>query len=166
MNEMGTSANLRAIVTQVVREVIENDRTSLSAHTRDSEVSNASRGHTYPGKRALNTSSIDDTRYETVRITNDRDLQAFVYQVLELFENPKSREELRNGQLRFRLTGGVAAPAAPGAIERVEKGAITERKVEQAASAGIQLVIGRRAVLTPLARERARALGVLIEKEQ
>lgn len=52
------------------------------------------------------------------------------------------------------------------ADHRIEKGAVTERAVQAAASAGARLVLGPRAVLTPLARDRARALGVPIEKER
>ena len=38
--------------------------------------------------------------------------------------------------------------------------------VSEAARAGERLVLGRAAVLTPLARDRARATGVQIEKER
>jgi hypothetical protein len=55
---------------------------------------------------------------------------------------------------------------ASQARHRIERGAVTERAVQAAASAGARLVLGPRAVLTPLARDRARALGVPIEKER
>jgi hypothetical protein len=61
---------------------------------------------------------------------------------------------------------GGRGPATPAADHRIEKGAVTERAVQAAASAGARLVLGPRAVLTPLARDRARALGVPIEKER
>jgi hypothetical protein len=48
---------------------------------------------------------------------------------------------------------------------RVERGAVTERAVLKAAKDGKRLVLGPKAVLTPLARDRARVLGVEIEKE-
>ena len=48
----------------------------------------------------------------------------------------------------------------------MDKGAVTERAVNAAAKAGARLVLGPRAVLTPLARDKARALGVPIEKER
>jgi hypothetical protein len=57
--------------------------------------------------------------------------------------------------------GGAALTA-----RRVEQGAVTERAVIAAARAGERLVLGPRAVLTPLARDKARALGVPIEKER
>jgi hypothetical protein len=49
---------------------------------------------------------------------------------------------------------------------RVERGAVTERKVEEAARNGGRLVIGPRAILTPLAREKARTRGIQIERER
>ena len=49
---------------------------------------------------------------------------------------------------------------------RVEAGAVTERAVKEAAKAGARLVLSPRAVLTPMARDRARSLGVEIEKEK
>jgi hypothetical protein len=55
-------------------------------------------------------------------------------------------------------------PATPATVHRVERGAVTERAVNAAAAAGAALSIGPRAVLTPLARDRARTLGVVIER--
>ncbi len=58
-------------------------------------------------------------------------------------------------------------PVPGGApVRRVESGAVTEALVKQAARAGERLVLGRGAVLTPLARDRARASGVEIVKER
>ncbi len=102
---------------------------------------------------------------ETVSLRTDADLVAFVKRLLRLFENPKQRDALRAGRLRFRL----AAAVGPGSVQpahRVDKGAVTEAMVRQAARAGARLVLGRRAVLTPLARDRARVAGVEIEKER
>jgi len=65
-----------------------------------------------------------------------------------------------------RRPPAVEHGAAAQADHRIGKGAVTERAVQAAASAGARLVLGPRAVLTPLARDRARALGVPIEKER
>ena len=101
---------------------------------------------------------------ETVSLRTDTELAAFVTRLLHLFENPKHRADLQAGRLRFRLApAGVAGAARPA--HRIEKGAVTEAAVREAARAGARLVLGRRAVLTPLARDRARAAGVEIEKE-
>jgi hypothetical protein len=101
---------------------------------------------------------------ETVSLRTDAELAAFVTRLLHLFENPRHRDDLRSGRLRFQLPpAGVAGSARPA--HRIEKGAVTEAAVREAAQAGARLVLGRRAVLTPLARDRARAAGVEIEKE-
>jgi hypothetical protein len=121
---------------------------------------------------------------ETVNLSTDKDLAAFVKRLLEL--DPDQREELRSGRKRFRLPEmGSVTPAPPvpagaalisgnGAersgesapVRRIERGAVTEAVINQAARAGQRLVLGRGAVLTPLARDRARASGVQIEKER
>jgi hypothetical protein len=100
----------------------------------------------------------------TVQISSDDDLHAFALRVLKLADNPKLRRDLIGGRIRFALAGTAAA--GPSAAHRVDKGAVTERAVAAAAKAGARLVLGPRAVLTPLARDKARALGVPIEKER
>jgi hypothetical protein len=104
---------------------------------------------------------------QTVSLRTDQELAAFVTRLLHLFENPRRRDDLRSGRLRFRLApggGGAAGSVTP--VHRIDKGAVTEAAVRDAARAGARLVLGRRAVLTPLARDRARAAGVEIEKER
>jgi hypothetical protein len=105
---------------------------------------------------------------ETVSVRTDRELTAFVTRLLHLVENPRRRDDLRTGRLRFRLAPGGAAGGGGSArpTRRIDKGAVTEAAVRDAAQAGARLVLGRRAVLTPLARDRARAAGVEIEKER
>ena len=49
---------------------------------------------------------------------------------------------------------------------RIESGAVTEKTVREAAASGARLVLAPRAVMTPLARERARALKVEVERER
>lgn len=114
---------------------------------------------------------------EQVAIRSNADLDALVKRVAELCEDASQRSALRAGRRRFRLAetdpagvpavsaAGVPAPTAAG-VMRVESGAVTERKIQQAAKAGGRLVIGRKAVLTPLARDRARNLGVVVERER
>jgi hypothetical protein len=102
---------------------------------------------------------------EVVNLRTDADLGAFVTRLLRLFENPKSREDLRAGRIRFRLTES-SVPGSFQPVHRVESGAVTEATVKEAARSGAKLVLGPRAVLTPLARDRARSTGVHIEREQ
>jgi hypothetical protein len=130
---------------------------------------------------------------ETVSLSTDQDLAAFVARLLDL--DPEARDELRAGRKRFRLaapplpqtpsTPAVTIAAASGANEahgpsgltavngsagpparRIERGAVTEKVVRDAARAGERLVLGPGAVLTPLARDRARASGVEISRER
>jgi hypothetical protein len=104
---------------------------------------------------------------EWVTLESDGDLERFVRALLARFESPSERAAIHNGQLRFALRRpGAGSPAAAAGTVRVDRGAVTERKVEQAAKAGARLVLGPGAVLTPLAREKARARGVEIERER
>ena len=98
---------------------------------------------------------------EFVTLNSDDDLDRFVRTLLARFENPQDREAIRAGRLRFTLRSGETS-----GVVRVERGAVTERKVEEAAKAGARLVLGPGAVLTPLAREKARAKGIHIERER
>jgi hypothetical protein len=133
---------------------------------------------------------------ETVNLSTDEDLAAFVTRLLDL--DPETREDVRAGRKRFRLAVTPSpqappvtlSPSAPVSVvppevhgsngangqmavngsadrsaRRIEHGAVTEKVVRDAAQAGQRLVLGPRAVLTPLARDRARASGVEIDKE-
>jgi hypothetical protein len=104
-----------------------------------------------------------DARVEVVSLDSDADLDRFVRALLAHFENPRDRLAIRAGKLRFALR---RADAAPRDAMRIERGAVTERTVKQAKEAGARLVLAPRAVLTPLAREKAKALGVEIERER
>ena len=134
---------------------------------------------------------------ETVNLSTDEDLTAFVARLLDL--DPEAREELRAGRKEFRLavpshpqapqapsvTQTISIPASSGGsavhgpngltavngsggppARRIERGAVTEKVVRDAARAGERLVLGPRAVLTPLARDRARVTGVEISRER
>jgi len=109
----------------------------------------------------------DTADVERVDLRSDADLDAFVRALARRLENPRDRMAIASGRLRFAL--GRTAPAAaasPGAVLRVEKGAVTERTVREAHASGARLVLAPRAVLTPMARDRARSLGVEIQKER
>jgi hypothetical protein len=111
-----------------------------------------------PGGDSL-ASSLRGTRGDhdvvPVTISSDADLDRFVRSVLD------QTDAIRAGRLRFTL-GAAASPA----IMRVAHGAVTERTIKKAAEAGGRLVLGPGAVLTPLARDKARALGIDIERER
>ena len=114
---------------------------------------------------------------DAVTIASDADLQAFARRVASMPQ--PERDAVVAGTRTFRLAGtapsapsaaaapaGTASSAASAGVVRIDKGAVTERHVRQAAEQGASLVLGPRAVLTPLARDRARAAGVEITKEK
>lgn len=161
---------LRALVRQTVREAV--------AELRLASTADAPLLAPAPGAEHVTAHSAR-RRTESVRISSDGDLDSFVRHVLALADNPRTREELRNGWLRFSLAGSpgpqpvlvTGIPAGPGSgpvsgALRVERGVVTERTVTDAASQGRSLLAAKGVVVTPLARDKARSLGVLIEKER
>jgi hypothetical protein len=153
---------LRALVREALADL-------LPAQTGAADPAPPGQGGTAPGQEGAAYTVRDGAiAVETVSLRTDQELAAFVTRLLHLFENPRRRDDLRSGRLRFRLAPGgagrAAGPARP--VQRIDKGAVTEAAVRDAARAGARLVLGRRAVLTPLARDRARAAGVEIEKER
>lgn len=94
---------------------------------------------------------------EAVRIGNDSDLAEFVARLLQ----PATLEAARSGKLRFSLQGGALPIAAAAALE----GVITEQKLDMLPRSGT-LVLAAGAVLTPLARDKARRLGLKIERRR
>ncbi len=99
-------------------------------------------------------------RTEHVTIDSDEDLHRFVQSLLARLQTDGAA--IRAGQLRFSL----GKPGPGTSTMRIERGAVTERTVKEAAATGARLVLAPAAVLTPLAREKARALGIEIERER
>ncbi|MDP1701975.1 MAG: hypothetical protein Q8L53_13575 [Aestuariivirga sp.] len=95
---------------------------------------------------------------ETIRIGSDADLQAFVSRLC----SPGIIESVRAGKLGFTLGQTASAPTSPGDIL---EGVISEQKISALATKG-NLILGPTAVLTPLARDRARKLGLKIERRR
>lgn len=108
--------------------------------------------------KAANASSI-----EAVRIANDADLMAFARRVIE------RQAAVTSGQLRFTLAGAASVGAGSATVVNVPgtalQGVITEQIVDRHAGAGV-LVLAPGAVITPLARDRARKLGLKIERRR
>ena len=124
-----------------------------------------------------------------VRIASQADLDAAIRRILADASDPKKRADIETGRVRFRLVesrtnvestprpvgsnrstgqGGQGSPAPPGntAPHHHAAGPLTERHVIAAARETTVIVIGQRVVVTPLARERARATGVEIRRER
>jgi hypothetical protein len=97
------------------------------------------------------------TRTEAVRVGTDSDLQTLIARIIE----PGTPEVIRAGKLRFTLANAPLAAIAGVALE----GVITEQRIDRLAGTGT-LVLSPGAVLTPLARDRARRLGLKIERRR
>jgi hypothetical protein len=95
---------------------------------------------------------------ESVRIASDADLTAFVARITE----PASLEAIRAGKLRFTLQQSASPTMVAG---NTLDGVITEQKIDKHAAEG-KLVLAPGAVLTPLARDKARRLGLKIERRR
>lgn len=95
---------------------------------------------------------------ETVRISNDAELQAFVGRL----SKPGVIDAVRAGKLRFTL---AQATHASTSSDEILEGVISEQKISSLAAKGT-LVLAPTAVLTPLARDRARKLGLKIERRR
>jgi hypothetical protein len=108
---------------------------------------------------------------EEISLQTDQDLAKFVRRIVQLLDAPGSREAVKSGRHQFKLKRFQgAAPSTPsarpaGAVEKILKGVVKENTVVDAAKAGARLVIARGVVVTPLARDKARQLGVQIERD-
>ena len=97
---------------------------------------------------------------ESVRIGSDAELQAFISRLA----GPGIIDAVRAGRLRFTLERAAAAsaPAAPAGADILE-GVVSEQRIAALAGTGT-LRLGATAVLTPLARDKARKLGLKFER--
>jgi hypothetical protein len=96
---------------------------------------------------------------EAVRISGDADLMAFARRVIEM------QAAVAAGQLRFTLSAAVPPAAVTPAAGTILQGVVSEHMVDKHAAAGV-LLLAPGAVVTPLARDRARKLGLKIERRR
>ncbi len=98
------------------------------------------------------------TATESVRLSSDQDLAAFVARITD----PAMAEKIRSGKLRFTLASPTST-SFPTSTSQVVSGVITEKNIDRLSPRGT-LVLGPGAVLTPLARDKARRLGLKVER--
>ena len=135
-----SETELRALVRDVLREVL------------------AQRGGVPAAARPI---------MEPVSLATDAALAAFIKRLIALLDDPATGAAVRSGQHRFTLRSAAPRPEdAPATAGRapVLSGAITEAKIDKCAEAGV-VRIAPDAVVTPLARDRARALGLKLERK-
>ena len=112
---------------------------------------------------------------ERIAIANDADLIGFARRVLSLAGDPAKAKEIAAGRYPFRLDRATqasavpaprAAPAAPPAAQshRIDSGVVTESTLNRLPRGLSQLLLGPGVTVTPLAKDRARALGLTFER--
>jgi hypothetical protein len=112
-----------------------------------------------------------------IAVAGDSDLNAFARQVALCALERDLLGAIASNRVRFRLadSGGretvpAKQSAAPGAASPVkdgdafhwEQGLLSETKITEIARSHRKLVLGRQALLTPLAWDRARSLGLQV----
>jgi hypothetical protein len=120
-----------------------------------------------------------------IAIAGDADLNAFARQVALCALERDLLGAIASNRVRFRLAAGApgtargpaagsvvastpsetapaVAPAADGGAFRWEQGLLGETKITEIARTHDKLVLGRQALLTPLAWDRARSLGLQV----
>lgn len=103
------------------------------------------------------------------RIASDADLAAFARDVLHLAEDPKIRAAILAGKHPFHLAGNAAAiaatPASAGpSSHRIDKGVVTESVIAKMPKEATRLLLAPGVSITPLARDKARARNISIER--
>lgn len=113
---------------------------------------------------------------ETVSIRSDADLAAFARRVLELAEDPKTRTAIAAGRHPFHLAGAAPSPSpspspASSAMSsqridthRIDKGVVTEAVIGKLPKGTQRLVLAAGVSITPLARDKAKARNISIER--
>ena len=96
------------------------------------------------------------TGAQAVRIASDTDLQAFVARLAA----PGVIEAVRAGTTRFTLSGAVVSPVT---MSSALDGVVSERKLSGIAP-GTTVRLAVTAVLTPMAKDMARRLGLEFER--
>lgn len=119
------------------------------------------------------TSVMQNTQHEFVRIASSTDLNAFARRILALCDNSEERRSFEDGQLVFELigsssgtgSGGSSAPQpSPGPVHTIDKGFVSERHIDKLEKGVKRVIVGKTVRMTPLARDRARQRGIIIER--
>jgi hypothetical protein len=162
---------LRGLIRQVLRDAVPTDvQKKLTAAL-------AKKG----GAKSKAVIAADAGPTEEVTIASDGDLDRFVQRLLALAEDSAVRDALKAGKKKFRLANGSGRsttvprpqqreesrrPAAQNTGgSRIDKGLVAERHIVAAAKNGRKLTVAKGVAVTPLARDKARQLGVVIERE-
>jgi hypothetical protein len=116
-----------------------------------------------------------------VSLATDRDVADFVTLLIGMIDDPATGNAVRNGAVTFTIAGNARAampsarntaqPATVPAARLSENntntlgGIITEARINKLAGPGT-ILLSPDAVITPLARDRARSLGLKFERKR
>jgi hypothetical protein len=120
--------------------------------------------------KAMKTGKASAAAPAAVRIASDADLAAFAKDVLRLAQDPATRAAIEAGRHPFHLAGAAqataSAPAAApsGQTHRVDKGVVTETVIVKLSKGISRLVLGPGVSITPLARDKAKARNISVER--
>lgn len=127
-------------------------------------------------------------REEIISIRSDADLADFVRRLLNMTNNPKTRDDLASGRLQFKLgspaqhqhseippvTPSQVQPVTPSQVQPVAllqvppvalpQGFVLEKHIDQLPAGTRHVTAGKKVRLTPLARDRLRAKNITIER--
>jgi hypothetical protein len=126
-------------------------------------------------KPSHNTPAPEARATESVRVASDADLVAFARKVLSLAGDPAKAKEIAAGRYPFRLESApqpapvsalsLTPKAAPAAQSlRIDSGVVTETMLNKLPRGTARLVLAPGVTITPLAKDRARALGLTFER--
>jgi hypothetical protein len=157
----------------MVHEVLLEELTALrSAKSVSTPLPSASQGGTDVAEHSLPGQSPTEPCWVPMRAEND--LALFARRVLQLAEDPRRRQAIEGGVFPFRfeqltsgsLSNGVNPGTSSAALEsRIDKGLVNEKHINKLPQGTTILNLGKRATITPLARDKARKMGITIMKE-
>jgi len=167
---------LRGLIRQVLQDAVPADLQKKLSAALKSKAAAPKAG------KAVTAAPSPDRHTEEVSIASDADLQRLIQRLVALADDAGNRDALKSGRVKFRLVRGGHRPlgvpkrreseerspsaAAPAAgAHRIDKGLVAERHIVAAAKNGKKLTVAKGVVVTPLARDKARQLGVVIERE-
>jgi hypothetical protein len=159
-------AALKVALSELLPDMLRQSQTAPVAQVPAPPVAGVHRPSSWRPSEPAAPPATGTSGVEHVRLQDDRDLDVFVRSLARRLEHPGERAAILSGTVRFSLVGGSGAtPRDTAGAHRIDRGAVTERIVERAAADGHDLVLGPKAVLTPMGKDRARALGVQIQRE-
>ncbi len=112
----------------------------------------------------------------SVHISNDDDLQNFTRALATAADHASVRQSISEGKTRFELLSTQAdtivktvVPSAPSSTSArrhmLDSGFLNEREIAALAKNYDEVEVGSRVVLTPLARDKARVVGLKIVRK-